>query len=183
MEQIEKAYDSVIRAVKRANGLVDIKVEELEYKKRIALLKHKLNVLGFSVSYLNSDTYVDLSHNTFRYNFFKAGDGKKISWSDDNRQPLNEELIVVTYPTGAYYLNKEYDTKTFNEFFNELKSFGYEYLDSANKSIYFSLEVGAEVYKNYEEILAKYKKLSLERTKEKRVEELKKQIEDINNGA
>lgn len=69
--KIEKAYNSVIRAVKRANGLVDVRVEDLEYKKRIALLKHKLNELGFSVSYLNSDTYVDLSHNTFRYNFLK----------------------------------------------------------------------------------------------------------------
>ena len=53
---------------------------------------------------------------------------------------VGEELISFDFPTGAYIFGDDYDKELFNEFFEELKTYGYKYIDEPNSHVYFDLE-------------------------------------------
>ena len=54
---------------------------------------------------------------------FFDGERRSISWSDDGRQPKNETLLYISYPTGAYIFGGDYPTEFFQKFFLELKTY------------------------------------------------------------
>lgn len=99
-----------------------------------------------------------------------------ISWSDDWRHPNNEWLVCFHYPTGAYFFWSEYPYKTFNKFFNELKTFNPDYSDTNNKSLYFNLENAWKVILKYKDILQKYRDMAWEEIKNKKRKELEDQL-------
>lgn len=179
-QEIEKAFDKVVRALGKNEDLIGVTKGTILYNKETELLRYDLTELGFYISYIGNNTFLELINHHVYFVHFKDGDGKSISWSDDGRQPKNEKLIKVSFSTGAYCLNGQYDTKTFQEMFEEFKSMAeYEYIDTANKSIYYNLENGAKVYQVFDETLKKYKAISAERTKEDKIKELQKQIEEL----
>ena len=104
---------------------------------------------------------------------------RTISWSDDDSQPENEWLYVICFPTGAYIFGKEYPTKTFNNFFNELKHFEPKYIDSMNHVLYFTSEKSASVHAAFPEIFRRYKALVDVELKGKRVKALQDELERL----
>jgi hypothetical protein len=104
---------------------------------------------------------------------------RTISWSDDGIQPEDERLYVISFPTGAYIFGRDYPTKTFNGFFNELKSYGPKYLDTTNHNLYFTHDKAKEVHENFKEIYKKYNLLVDEELKEQKIESLKKELEKL----
>lgn len=180
IENTTKAYNSLIRLVKKHEGLIDLDIRDIEFKKERDLLLLELNDLGIPINYTIYNTnYIDLYNNWIYYVNFKSGNGYTISCPDDGRQPVDERLIVVSFSTGAYIFGEQYDTKTFNEFFNELKSYGYRYIDSANSSIYYDLITGAKVYKDFKDLYAKYLQLAKERNKQNEINKLRKQLQEL----
>ena len=104
------------------------------------------------------------------------GKGMKVLNSD--AQPdENEELIAFCYPTGPYIFGSDYDTEVFEEFFEELKKYNFKYIDDINAKLYFELEQGSKLFKDYDKICKKYQELYDLRSKERKKEELKKQLE------
>lgn len=181
IENTTKAYDSLIRLLKKQKGLIDLDIKDIEFKKERDLLLLELNDLGIPINYISNTNYVDLYNGWIRYVNFKSSNGYSISCPDDGRQPVNERLIKVSFSTGAYIFGEQYDTKTFNEFFNELKSYGYRYIDSANSSIYYDLITGAKVYKYFKDLYSKYLQLANERNKQNEIDKLKKQLQELEN--
>lgn len=117
-------------------------------------------------------------HDNIYIAFFKEG-YRNISWPDDGRQPENETLLLIKFPTGAYIFGNHFPTDIFQKFFQELKSYGPKYLDSANKCLYFSLDNAAEVFNNYTKIYKKYKDIDISKNKARRVQQLKKELEEL----
>jgi len=104
--------------------------------------------------------------------------GKGMEVLNSDAQPdKNEELIAFCYPTGAYIFGNDYDEKVFEEFFEELKKYNFKYIDDINDKLYFELEKGSKLFKDYDKICKKYQELYDLRAKERRKEELKKQLE------
>ena len=105
---------------------------------------------------------------------------RQISWSDDGRQPENEWLCVISFPTGAYifgdYFKDEYPKETFNEFFEELKSYGTKYCDTVNHNLYFTSDVAHKVVKDFPEIFKKYKDMCQHEYERQRVKELEAEL-------
>ena len=104
------------------------------------------------------------------------GKGMKVLNSDVQLDE-NEKLIEFCYPTGAYIFGNDYDTKVFEEFFEELKKYNFKYIDDINAKLYFELEQGSKLLKDYDKICKKYQELYDLRSKERKKEELKKQLE------
>lgn len=104
---------------------------------------------------------------------------RTISRSDDGSQPENEWLYVIRLPTGPYIFDKEYPIKTFQAFFNELKQFEPKYIDSANKTLYFTSEKSSAVHAASPEILQRYKGLVDAELKEKRIKALQDELEKL----
>jgi hypothetical protein len=119
-------------------------------------------------------------HNIDEYRQLGYFDGEKrsISWPDDGKQPKDERLYCISFPTGAYIFGEEYVQKLFQEFFLELKSYNPKYVDTVNHGLYFSLDSAKAIHDNFTEILnkyhAKYKADSVNRRKEKLQAELEK---------
>lgn len=104
--------------------------------------------------------------------------GNYISWSDDDNQPKNELMLVLTFPTGPYMLSGEYFKNIFDLFFDELKAFGPKYTDSHNHKLYFSIESASLINNEFNSILKKYREIAkveyLKQKAKKLAEELAK---------
>lgn len=105
---------------------------------------------------------------------------RQISWSDDGRQPENEWLCVISFPTGAYifgdYFKDQYPKETFNAFFEELKAYGTKYCDSANHSLYYSTANAYVVCEAFPAIFKKYKDMCQQEYERQRVKELEAEL-------
>ena len=107
----------------------------------------------------------------------------RISWSDDGRQPEDEQLLVVCFPTGAYifggYFDKNYPTDAFNAFFDELKSYGPKYSDTVNHSLYFDIDAARDVYWNFQSMMDRYRGLAVEENKRRKREKLEEELRKL----
>lgn len=154
-----------------------------EVKREIELLKVEeefgipLRMCG-ATHYKVRNSYDDWTGVTY----FSKENGRTISWPDNGEQPEEEWLYVISFPTGPYIFGDSYPEKTFQNFFQELKSFGPKYCDTANKSLYFSSNVAKEVYEAFWGILNKHKEKVQEEVKEKRKAELLKELAELSGG-
>lgn len=105
--------------------------------------------------------------------------GRTISWSDDKKQPKNEILLQISFPTGAYIFGEEYPKELFEKFLGELKEYAPDYCDTANKCLYFRLRNAKDIFNNFSTILKKYHDIYRDGHNQRRVEELKKEIEKL----
>ena len=104
----------------------------------------------------------------------------KISWSDDNIQPeVGEYLYIISFPTGAYIFGQHYPEQLFREFFNELVVYKPKYLDTPNKTLYFSSENAKYIHEAFPDILKKYGDRVSEDYKRIRKEELLKELDEL----
>ena len=139
-------------------------------------------------------------HNPAQYNFFKYGEyivfnyfndaqaekdsgngGKYISWPDDDRQPKNEWLLNISFPTGAYIFGQDYDYQQdlFQEFIKELKSYKPDYSDTVNKSFYWKLENAKGILENFNDILKKYHEKNRGEFDKRKAAKLRKELEQL----
>lgn len=106
--------------------------------------------------------------------------GVHISWSDDGRQPSEDEyLYVISFPTGAYIFGQHYPTELFKEFFHELRSYNPKYTDSANKSLYFGKDNAKEIHRDFPEIIKKYRGKVKDDYKRIRKEQLEEELRKL----
>lgn len=91
----------------------------------------------------------------------------------------NEILMVFSFSTGAYIFGDIYYGDLFNEFFEELKKYNYKYIDDLNHDIYFTLEEGSKLFKDYKDIYQKYEKKYFERVKQIKRQELLEELERL----
>lgn len=95
----------------------------------------------------------------------------------DGVQPQEGELLYLIYfPTGPYTLGKDYPTKTFNSFFEYLKTYQPKYVDSLNYRLYFTADTAGSVYKVFPTLFEKYKAQAEAEIRQKKVEKLREQL-------
>lgn len=135
----------------------------------------------FGIVFGKPDPY---GYSNFRVNEYTRvilwSDGCQISWSDNDEQPNDGELLyIISFPTGAYIFGQHYPTELFREFFKELKSYSPKYLDTANKTLYFSTDNAKVIHEAFPEILKKYQQRVAEDAKRIRKEKLMKELEQL----
>ena len=108
-----------------------------------------------------------------------AGGGRYIAWSDDDRQPLNEWLFNVVFPSGAWVFGEGHATSLFQEFFRELKSYKPDYIDNYNRSLYWKLENAKPIFDEFDSIFKKYKDRYASGEKQRRADKLRKELEKL----
>lgn len=173
LETTKKAYNEILKAMKKHKDICAFDIERFE-------IKAKLHLYGLELK----ETYgLDINPkdvNSFTFNSFheyikiyKVGESNKISWSDDGRQPDNELLVDICFPTGAYIFGEDYPTDLFQKFFLELKAYNPKYSDTANKSLYFSMDNAKDVFNNFPTILKKYYEINKEDSKQRKILKMK----------
>ena len=104
---------------------------------------------------------------------------RTISWSDDGRQPENEWLYCVSFPSGAYFFGNSYPEEHFNAMFEELKGFGPKYSDTTNHNLYFDSSNAKGVHQQLPEIVKKYRDTLKEFEQTKEIENLEKRLQEL----
>jgi hypothetical protein len=155
--------------------------EELEKTLFAIELEDKYGIIGVKKNMVHGygdNIYVEI--NDYLY---IASMGKKysriVAWSVDGKQPENENLFVVDFPTGPYVLGDDYPIELFQKMWDEIKSYKHKYRDDHNKCIYFTLENAAPVANAFAGILQKYYEIYRSESNEKRVQFLKDEISRI----
>lgn len=103
-----------------------------------------------------------------------------IGCSDNGKQPQDEWLYIICFPTGPYifgnYFNDCYPKETFDEFFSKLKGFEPKYCDSVNKALYFTADKAKAAHEAFQPLFNKYKALVKDEMERKRIKELEQEL-------
>jgi len=115
------------------------------------------------------------------YKCHEEGHGRSVSWSEDGKQPVNEWLYSVQFSTGAYILGDDYDYQQplFRQFFEELRTYKPDYQDLHNHCLYWKIENASTIYKEFYNILTKYKTLNREELDSRKIAKLQAEIDKL----
>ena len=108
---------------------------------------------------------------------------RTISWSADGRQPKDEVLLVLTFPTGAYIFGDDYPVPLFKELWCEIKGYGFKYVDDVNHNVYFPLDSAAGIANEFPSILKKYYARYRAEADARRAQRLKQELEALEKKA
>ena len=179
--------DEITKLDKYKNMIFSLSADDAFEKDIINKLKNRVNAIEvfnlFGIDELNIEetlntNFVRISDNCYIAKFGEEY-GRTISKSDDKTQPNNEWLYAITISYGAYIFGDHYPTKTFNKFFDELKTYNPSYCDTVNHNIYFSPENASTIHKNYKGIFEKYREIASEEIKQIRIKNLEKELENL----
>ena len=178
------AYKAVLSAAKKhvsalhSDNIVDVDrisvtIRNLELSKRFGVPLRNIGERGWHLQVCKGyDNYTALI-------YFGEGGGT-IGFPDNGKQPKNEWLFKVSLRCGPYIFGDSYPTETFTTFFQELKSFGPAFCDTANSSLYFRDDVSEDVYDNFWTIFNKYKALVQDEVNAKRKQSLIDELAKLN---
>ena len=180
MNTTEKAYKEVLKTLNKYKSEIVFDVDDLERQAKQHLFGVELvEKYGFELDPKNihSTDWQKLKENV--YIGFFDGVRRSISWPDDGRQPKNETLLYISYPTGAYIFGGDYPTEFFQKFFLELKTYKPKYIDSTNTSLFFSLDNAGKIYNAYDSIIKKYYEKNKEDLKQRKIKQMKDELSKL----
>ena len=131
--------------------------------------------------YVNLDNYQIISYFKDGITCHKEGYGISISWSEGNKQPVDEWVYEIHFSTGAYIFGDDYEgqQQLFQDFFEELRTYKPDYEDLHNHSLYWKIENAKEIMSKFKEILSKYIDKNRDEFKTRKIEKLKKELEKL----
>jgi hypothetical protein len=181
LQETEKAYKSILKLVNKNKDSLNFDLRDLECISERHLLGIKLKeVYGLNIEpkRINSLDWLDFGEH-LKIGRYGEKYNRTISWSDNGKQPEDELLIVLKFPCGAYTFDGDYPTDFFQKFFLELKSYNPKYIDTTNKSLYFSLENGKDIFNSFNDIFKKYRDLNKEDKKQREIIRMEKELERL----
>lgn len=176
------AYKKILKVIKSCAKDVELDSSvDISYKLEQLITREEIQEsFGISLSncYEYGATYFCLRDGKF-IGKYGSKYNRTISWSDDGKQPEDEWLFVISYPTGAFIFGEDYQQETFKQYFDELKGFEPKYVDTVNHNLYYTVEKAKAVFEKVDEVLKKYRAIAEENRKEAKIEALKKQLEAL----
>lgn len=104
---------------------------------------------------------------------------RTISWEDNGKQPEDELLLVIQFPTGAYIFSDDYPVELFKEFWMELKSYEPKYVDTHNNGLFFAIDDASKVFNEFENIYEKYQDKNREEWKMRKAQKLREELDKL----
>jgi hypothetical protein len=183
LSKTTKAYKEIFKVLEKHKDSVVFNINNLKDRAELHLWGLKLKeVYGLNIDLkdITSKEWCRISE-YIKIGYFSCNNGSQISWEDNGNQPLDEHLLIFSFPTGAYALGDKYPIKLFKEFFEELKTYNPKYCDTNNSTLYFSLDKAKDVFNNFDEIFAKYKYRYNKSAKQREIEELETKLNALKN--
>jgi len=176
--EIKKAYQEILKVCNKYNIEELAKIQyEMENKMYFIELEEKY---GLKISnYISNNS----SKNFVRINEYLTiaiwGEEHNRTICNIDTQPIDEILLQISFPTGAYIFGDDYPKEIFKDFFEELKSYNYKYIDKINDNLYFTLENSKDIFNNFNEIFKKYLEMYRNNYKQRQIEKLEKELESL----
>lgn len=183
------AYKELLKVVKKHEELFDRESPTLSSAnlKGIVEALEVAETFNLPLQGLQSGTFLRIQgvyDEWTNLSFYGEKEGRTIGCPDGGVQPENEWLFVIRFTCGAYSLGgdryeRQYPRNTFDNMFDELKSYGAAFVDSANNSLYFRADKARAVYDAFWPTFKNYKGLVDAELKEQRKQELIKELESL----
>jgi len=181
LDETKKMYSEIMKTLKKYKGLCVFDIDELERKAKVHIYGIELKErYGLNIKPENINT---IDYNSFgefkKVGWFGEKYRRTISWSVDGRQPEDELLFTVSFPTGAFIFgdggifNKDYPTEFFQKFWLELKTYKPDYIDEVNHGLYWKIENAKDAFNSFDDVLEKYNQLNNEDIKQRRIKKMK----------
>jgi hypothetical protein len=186
-ERIKQAYADITRIIDQHDDLCDgLRYAKDSMKAHLwgLELKHTYN-LPINPKNVTSTDFVRIGEYA---DVAGWGDGlRAISWSDNGEQPDNELLVRISFPSGAYVFTRQlateyplpYPKEVFRRFFDELKSYGAKYVDTANSCLYFTLDNASEVLNKLDATFKTYQEIATVFLKQEKIDKLQRELEEL----
>lgn len=128
--------------------------------------------------YLSISDYELVAYYEDGYTCHKEGRGRSISWSEGDKQPVNEWLYQISFGTGAYIFGDDYNgqQQLFQDFFKELRTHKPDYEDLHNKCLYWKVENAKEIMSQFKEILKKYQDRNRDELKARKIKKMEDEL-------
>lgn len=185
MENIhKKIIDTLIKYNEYHNLDIQSISEKLNLFKFASELKTKYG-LNVKPDYIYSMDWQAFHDDCVHLGLF--GGRRTISCEDNNKPtPQGKHLIRYGFSSGAYMFgsafgDNDYPADFFMRFWNELKSYNPDYIDTRNNNMYFELENAAPLFNAYPEIINRYTAENELDRKKRKAERLRQEIERLEN--
>lgn len=159
----------------------DSRIDTRQEIKRVIKAHEISDSFGIDIvfrSFESGDTWVKLSDREFIGKYGKQYN-RTISWSDDGRQPNDEWLYMISFPTGAYFFHSDYPTHTFESFWDDLKALSPAYCDTNNSSIYWTSDNAKAAHEVLPLLIEKYRPMAFIEVKKAKADKLREEIEKL----
>lgn len=109
--------------------------------------------------------------------------GRSISWSEGNKQPVDEWIYSVGFSTGAYIFGDDYNyqQQLFQDFFEELRTYKPDYEDLHNHNLYWKVENAKEIMKDFKKVLNRYHDRNKDELKGRKIAKLQAELNTLTN--
>lgn len=186
------AYKDLLKVVKKHSEAFDresVTLSPLHVKSIVEALEVSER-FGIPLQGIQSGTHLRVKNvydDWTGLSLFGDKHGRTIGCSDNGKQPKDEWLFKISFPCGAYTFggdglwDKSYPKKTFDTFFEELKSYGTAFSDTMNNALYFREDNSKAVYEAFWPLFNKYKAQVQEELNEQRKEELLIELAKLQN--
>jgi hypothetical protein len=170
-----EAYRRILKTIKECAEKVELSDIGIYNLEKLIKQEELQETFGITITNSHGNTWFTCGLYS-SIGLFGSQHSRTISWSDDRRQPENEWLYQISFPTGVYIFGEGYCTSTFDTFFDELKSYNPKYLDTANHNLYFADDIAAKVHEELPNLLKKYRGMVKQEIEEKRIQILKDEL-------
>lgn len=186
LEATKEMYSEIMGVLNKYKFVCTFDVNELERQSKVHIYAIELKEkYGLNIDPKRVES---LDYNKFGSDkticMFGEKYSRKISWSVDGRQPEDENLFILSFPTGAYIFSdgdtdRDYPTEFFQKFWLELKTYKPDYIDEMNHCLYWRLENAKEMFNSFENVLEKYNQLNKQNITQRRIERLKAELSKL----
>jgi hypothetical protein len=181
------AYAEILDAIKKHKDICVFDIQDMEDKAKCHLFAIELKeTYGLdinpkevhSLQWLKFKEYLHIGWWGEKYN-------RTISWLDNGKQPEDELLLEISFPTGPYIFafgsgfNKEYPQEFFQKFWDDLKTYNPDYIDSHNNSLYWRIVNAKNIFNSFDDIMAKYYELNKEDVKQRKIKAIKDELSKL----
>lgn len=177
----KQAYKEILDLINKHKDLVNFDIYSLESISKCHILGLEMvEKYGFDIDpkRISSTDWYDMGNHMY---LTRMGEkhGRAISWSDNHKQPKDELLLEISFPTGAYIFGDDYPTELFETFFTELKTYEPKYTDTHNHNLYFTLDKAGRLFNEHKDIMSKYWEINKADMNARRIKRMKEEIEKL----
>lgn len=124
------------------------------------------------------DDYQGIYYYQNGYKCKEAGRGRSITWSEGNKQPVDEWLYLIRFNTGAYIFGEDYNSQKqlFQDFFDELRTYKPDYEDLHNHYLYWKIENAKKIMSQFQVIFNKYKDKNNSEVNGRKIKKLEREL-------